>query len=107
MERQRQGRDPDAIIPKWRRTLPPSAPKPTLRRSISLSRLSLSLSLSSGVPRRIQRVIEFLSFGVCCQDGVAGFTGGSGEGNQEVKSEMASEPRDNEDDEDEDAFAAA
>ena len=98
MERQRQGRDPDAIIPKWRLTLPPSAPKPTLRRSISLS---------SGVPRRIQRVIEFLSFGVCCRDGVAGFTGGSGEGNQEVKSEMASEPRDNEDDEDEDAFAAA
>jgi len=40
------------------------------------------------------------SFGVCCRDGVAGFTGGSGEGNQEVKSEMASEPRDNEDDED-------
>ena len=73
---------------------------------LSLSSLSLSLS-RSGVPRRIQRVIEFLSFGVCCQDGVAGFTGGSGEGNQEVKSEMASEPRDNEDDEDEDAFAAA
>ena len=57
---------------------------------------SLSLSLSSGVPRRIQRLlIAFESFGVCWQDGVAGFTGGSGEGNQEVKSEMASEPRDN------------
>jgi len=66
-----------------------------LHLSLSLS-LSLSVSLvwcasSDPAPDRVS---------VSGQDGVAGFTGGSGEGNREVKSEMASEPRDNEDDED-------
>jgi len=65
---------------------------------LSLSFLSLSLVwCASSDPARAS---SSFSFGVCCRDGVAGFTGGSGEGNQEVKSEMASEPRDNEDDED-------
>ena len=84
------------------------ADPPTFRTKANAEALHLSLSFLSLSLSRARLVglvgssasSSFSCGGVCCQDGVAGFTGGSGEGNQEVKSEMASEPRDNEDDED-------
>ena len=72
-----------------------AADPPPFRTKANAEALHLSLSLSVSLvwcassdpaPDRVS---------VSGQDGVAGFTGGSGEGNQEVKSEMASEPRDN------------
>ena len=82
------------------------ADPPTFRTKANAEALHLSLSFLSLSLSRLVCLVgssassSFSCGGVCCQDGVAGFTGGSGEGNQEVKSEMASEPRDNEDDED-------